>query len=69
MKKKVELMTPKAFADEHGLKYQTVMRWLQGDKIDGVQKIPMPDGRHYYFIPSNAKPPQLRRGRPKKPLA
>ncbi len=66
MKKKVQMITPRAFADLHGIKYQTVMRWLQNEKIDGAEKVAMPDGRHYYFIPDNAKPPKLRPGRPKK---
>lgn len=60
------MLTPKMYADEVGVPYPTVMSWLQADLIPGVEKQELPNGKHYYIVPSGAPKPETRRGPKKK---
>ena len=63
-----KMVNPKVFAEMHGVAYTTVMFWLKNDKIDGVEKAPLPfgDGRFVYQIPADAPKPELKPGPKRK---
>ncbi len=56
------MLTPKMYAEEVGAPYPTVMSWLQADLIPGVEKQELPNGKHYYLVPTGAPKPETRRG-------
>lgn len=62
------MLTAREFAKRHGVKYQTLMRWLQGSLIPGAIKRLLPTGASYYEIPPDAPRPILRRGPKPQPL-
>lgn len=63
-KGKRAMLSPKAFAEIHGVAYTTVMFWLKNELIKGVEREPLPFGknRFVYQIPVDAVKPDLRPG-------
>lgn len=61
-KKKDNFVTPRQFAEIHGVNYQTVMWWLRKDLIKGAVKYPLPYGGHVYQVPNDAPKPELTPG-------
>ena len=57
------MLTPRQFAEIHGVAYTTVMSWLQKGLIPEAVKNETPSG-HYWEIPETASPPELTPGRP-----
>jgi predicted site-specific integrase-resolvase len=65
MKKGVKMLTPRQYAEKHGVAYTTVATWLQRGQIAEAVKIEAPAG-HLWAIPETAKAPKHQLGRPKK---
>lgn len=61
-------MTPKEYAEIHGVAYTTVMYWLNNGKVDGAVKHETPRGP-YWELPVDAPRPKKLSGRPKKAAA
>jgi hypothetical protein len=61
-------VTPKQYAELHGFKKGTVLRWLQKGLLRGAKK-KMAFTGHYYLVPESARPPQLKRGPQKRAQA
>jgi hypothetical protein len=58
-------MTCQEFAVKHDVPYQTVVRWARRNLIPGIKVMQV--GRiKLYAIPDDAKPIELKTGRPKK---
>ena len=57
-------MTPRQFAEKHGVAYTTVMKWLQNDLISGAYKEELrpPFQGYIYQIPENARRPESKPG-------
>lgn len=68
MVKKTKMLTPRQFAELHGVAYTTVMNWLQQGLIpEAVKQETLT--QHYWEVPETAKPPKLQPGRPPKAQA
>ena len=65
MSRKGKLVTPKEYAEIHGVAYTTVMYWLQTGKVDGAVKHETPRGP-YWELPEDTPRPKKLSGRPKK---
>jgi hypothetical protein len=65
-KKEAEMITPKQYAEQHGVHYTTVMGWLRRELVKGAVKEELPYGGWYYRVPFNAPLPDLKPGRPAK---
>lgn len=65
MSRKGKLVTPRQYAEVHGVAYTTVMYWLNTDRVEGTVKHTTPFG-HYWELPEDT--PRLKKlsGRPKK---
>lgn len=61
-------MTPKQYAEIHGVAYTTVMHWLQTGKVEGAVKHQTPRGP-YWELPDDTPRPKKLSGRPKKATA
>lgn len=58
------MLTPKKFAELHGVAYTTVLYWISKGLLAGVESVEMPDGRTAYAVPADTQPPELQRGNP-----
>jgi len=58
-------VTPKEYAEIHGVAYTTVMYWLQTGKVEGAVKHETPRGP-YWELPEDTPRPKKLSGRPKK---
>ena len=65
MSRKEKLVTPKEYAEIHGVAYTTVMHWLQTGKVEGAVKHQTPRGP-YWELPLDTPRPKKLSGRPKK---
>jgi hypothetical protein len=69
--KENKMISPQEFAQEIGRPYDTVMRWLRGSLVPGVEVIQESRGP-VYKVPATAIPAfrnfEPKRGRPRKPL-
>jgi predicted site-specific integrase-resolvase len=65
MSRKGKLVTPKEYAEIHGVAYTTVMYWLQTGKVEGAVKHETPRGP-YWELPEDTPRPKKLSGRPKK---
>jgi len=65
MSRKDRLVTPKEFAEEHGVAYTTVLYWLNTGRVEGAVKHDTPRGP-YWELPLNTPRPKKLSGRPKK---
>ncbi|MBI3423010.1 MAG: hypothetical protein HY011_08725 [Acidobacteria bacterium] len=63
------MIAPKEYAENSGVKYQTVMLWLRQGLIPNAEKHPLPTGGHYYLIPADAPKPVTQRGPKPKGVA
>jgi hypothetical protein len=68
MSRKERLVTPKEYAEIHGVAYTTVMYWLNTGRVDGAVKHETPRGP-YWELPVDTSRPKKLSGRPKKAAA
>jgi tetratricopeptide (TPR) repeat protein len=55
-------LSPKQYADLHGVPYETVRSWLRRQLLKGAQRQDLQSGEHRYLIPHDTPRPQLKRG-------
>jgi len=65
MSRKGKLVTPRQYAEMHGVGYTTVMYWLNTDRVEGAVKHTTPFG-HYWELPDDTPRPKKLSGRPTK---